>query len=193
MRKLFAVVCLIFTIIAFTSCTIVPDENLSQDQGYQRIDIAGQVKSIWNEEIMTYIDEYSESLESAAKKLMSSEMKIACVRDTIKVDSFDDASQSRALVMNSDLNLPVRVQVGPIIRGTAVRDGLSFITADQYSNQVEFAAVSRELNKQVTDVVLKDITPSELVHKEIQVDGFVVLYNDYLLITPVKVEVLEGD
>jgi predicted lipoprotein len=48
----------------------------------------------------------------------------------------------------------VAIQVGPVIRGTAVRDATSFIRFNDFANQFEFAAVSNALHERVLrDVV----------------------------------------
>jgi predicted lipoprotein len=45
------------------------------------------------------------------------------------------------------------VQIGPVIRGTALRDAVSFIRFNDFANQFEFAAVSNALH----DRVLRDV------------------------------------
>ena len=46
------------------------------------------------------------------------------------------------------------VQIGPVIRGTALRDAVSFIRFNDFANQFEFAAVSNALHERVLrDVV----------------------------------------
>jgi predicted lipoprotein len=48
----------------------------------------------------------------------------------------------------------VTVQVGPVMRGTALRDATSFIHFGDFANQFDFAAVSNALNERVLrDVV----------------------------------------
>lgn len=41
----------------------------------------------------------------------------------------------------------VSLQLGPIVRGNAIRDAASFIRFDDFKNQVQFAQLSRALNK----------------------------------------------
>lgn len=41
----------------------------------------------------------------------------------------------------------VVLQIGPIIRGNAIRDAASFINFDDFKNQVQFARLSKALNK----------------------------------------------
>lgn len=42
---------------------------------------------------------------------------------------------------------PVTVQIGPIIRGNAIRDAVPGLSFDTFKNQVQFARLAKELNK----------------------------------------------
>jgi predicted lipoprotein len=54
----------------------------------------------------------------------------------------------KAATMNVDIaGQPVVMQIGPIIRGNSIRDAASFINFDDFKNQVQFARLSKELNK----------------------------------------------
>lgn len=50
----------------------------------------------------------------------------------------------------------VTIQVGPVLRGTALRDAVSFIRFTDFANQSDFAAVSNALQ----DRVLRDVIPA---------------------------------
>lgn len=50
----------------------------------------------------------------------------------------------------------VGIQIGPVVRGTALRDAASFIRFNDFANQFEFAAVSNALHERaMRDVVTK--------------------------------------
>lgn len=67
-------------------------------------------------------------------------------------------TQSRAGLAQVDLNedgsADMMLAVGPVIRGTALRDAAPFIDFNQFTNQMEYAAVSNELNALVNANVL---------------------------------------
>ncbi|WP_157810327.1 DUF2291 family protein [Vibrio sp. HA2012] len=58
-----------------------------------------------------------------------------------------DTSSKNATMTVKALSQQITVQIGPIIRGNAIRDAASFLTFDQFKNQVQFARLSKELNK----------------------------------------------
>jgi predicted lipoprotein len=67
-------------------------------------------------------------------------------------------TESRAGIASVDLDndgkADVTLAVGPVIRGTALRDAAPFIAFNQFTNQMEYAAVSNELNAMVNSKVL---------------------------------------
>lgn len=64
-----------------------------------------------------------------------------------KVTAIDQ--QSRVGVMRVQIldgGPPVAIQIGPVVRGTALRDATSFIQFSNFANQVEYAAAANALN-----------------------------------------------
>ncbi len=51
--------------------------------------------------------------------------------------------------------------IGPVIRGTSLRDAMPFISFNQFTNQMDYAAVSNQLNALVNEKVL---TPLGDIH-----------------------------
>ena len=63
------------------------------------------------------------------------------------------------------------VMIGPVLRGTALRDALDFIRFTDFTNQIQFAAVANALNDRVRDTTLKDVSPSALEGHRVQLLG----------------------
>lgn len=85
----------------------------------------------------------------------------------------------------------VQVQVGPVIQGTSIRDGIGFIHFEQFLNQIEHALVAEELNNRVLKVVLKGIDPASLKGKNVTVYGIFTVGEEIqkIVITPLKFDV----
>lgn len=80
----------------------------------------------------------------------------------------------------------IKIQVGSVIKGSSVRDALSFIKFGDYTNQEEYAAVSQSINEVIMNTVINPDTACELNGKTIEFVGcFTVNDNDTILITPV--------
>ncbi len=84
----------------------------------------------------------------------------------------------------------VEVQIGPVIKSSAVRDVLSFINFGDFVNQLDFANISREINFYVRDTVVSGLKKTESAGKRLSfVGAFAEDSTGKVLITPVKIEV----
>jgi predicted lipoprotein len=83
----------------------------------------------------------------------------------------------------------VRVQMGPAVNGTAVRDATGS-TFGQFTNQIDYQNAGSALNNEIKKQVLSKIDTKTLTGKTISVVGaFQYVVPNSWLITPVKVEV----
>jgi len=81
------------------------------------------------------------------------------VTGTGKVIAVNTASRAGLATIdtNTDGQADVSLAIGPVIRGTALRDALPFISFNQFTNQMDYAAVSNQLNALVNQKVLTPI------------------------------------
>ncbi len=96
------------------------------------------------------------------------------VRFTGRVTKVDTASLTGSLTVDVPLEgreMPVRVQIGPIILGTALRDAVGFITFEQFTNQMEYGGVADELNSRVAKDVVGRLDLKSLQGKKVSIAG----------------------
>ncbi len=111
------------------------------------------------------------------------------------VSNVDTSSMTGALTVDVPFEggvLPVKVQIGPIILGTALRDAVKFIRFEQFLNQMQFGNVSDELNTRVEKNVVTKIDLKALLKKKISIKGAFTYDGTNaknLLVTPVIVTV----
>jgi predicted lipoprotein len=87
-------------------------------------------------------------------------------------------------------NLTIRVQTGPAINGTDLRDATGTITFEQFTNQIEYQNAGSALNKEMKKQVLSKIDNSNLTGKTLSVVGVFQMINpNSWLVTPVKLDV----
>ncbi|WP_459696857.1 DUF2291 family protein [Acidisoma sp. C75] len=87
-------------------------------------------------------------------------------------------------------SLTVRVQMGPAINGTAVRDATGTITFGQFTNQIDYQNAGSALNNEIKKQVLAKIATQKLTGKTISIVGaFQYVVPNSWLITPVAAEV----
>lgn len=86
--------------------------------------------------------------------------------------------------------LRLRVQTGPAINGTELRDATGEISFSQFTNQIEYQDAGSALNKELKKLVLDGIDNATLTGKTVAVVGAFKLVNPKnWLITPVSLEV----
>lgn len=87
-------------------------------------------------------------------------------------------------------DLRVRVQTGPAINGTELRDATGTIAFGQFTNQIEYQDAGSAINNEVKALVLADLDRENLTGKTMTVVGAFRLVNPASwLITPVSLSV----
>lgn len=90
----------------------------------------------------------------------------------------------------------VAIQVGPVLRGTALRDALPFVRFTDFANQFDFAAVASSIHHRVLEDVLGPIDVEALAGRRVAFTGAVVIDNaradSTLAIVPVTLRVGGG-
>ena len=90
----------------------------------------------------------------------------------------------------------VAIQVGPVLRGTALRDALPFVRFTDFANQFDFAAVAGSIHRRVLQEVLGPIDVEALAGRRVSFTGAVVIdqtrADSTLAIVPVTLRVDGG-
>ncbi|MFP6561145.1 DUF2291 family protein [Paraburkholderia sp. B3] len=84
----------------------------------------------------------------------------------------------------------IRVQTGPAINGTDLRDATGTISFEQFTNQIDYQNAGYAINAEMKKEVLSKVDTSKLTGKTVSVVGVFQLINpNGWLVTPVKLEV----
>lgn len=82
------------------------------------------------------------------------------------IEDVDDEAMVAITKVRTD-NHTIDLQMGPIIKGNSIRDAISFIKFDQFKNQVQFAKLTKELNKKA----IEGIERPDQSWKNIEISG----------------------
>jgi predicted lipoprotein len=86
--------------------------------------------------------------------------------------------------------LTLRVQTGPALNGTDLRDATGQIEFGQFKNQIEYQDAGSAINNEVKKVVLGGVDPAALSGKTVTVIGVFKLVNPKSwIVTPVRLDV----
>ena len=103
-------------------------------------------------------------------------------------------TQSRAATIDVDVDgdgkPDARVQIGPAVRGTALRDSLDFIQFNDFTNQIDFAQFGKAFNTYVDKTLTSKLPREGLTGKSVKILGAYSLGspNELPLITPATLE-----
>jgi predicted lipoprotein len=104
-------------------------------------------------------------------------------------------TQSRAATLDVDADgddkADARVQIGPVIRGTAIRDSLDFVNFNDFTNQIDFAQFGKAFNTHVNSGTLEKLPRDSLLGKTVLVLGAFPLPqgSELPLVTPITIEI----
>ena len=115
------------------------------------------------------------------------------VKGTGKVAEIHTQSQAGTVLLEiPGLNEKVSLQVGPVVRGTALRDATGLVSFNQFNNQLDYADVSKEMNARALKSATAglDARTFPMVDKTVSFFG-VMTFDPHnkgpMLITPTKV------
>ena len=116
------------------------------------------------------------------------------VKGTGKVEEVNTESQAGYMAVELDGYTgpeTIKIQIGPVYKGSSIRDTLSFIKFGDYKNQEEWAAVSQSINQVVAKDVVEPAKPDSLMDKNVSFIGAFTVSagNTDVLITPATLEV----
>jgi predicted lipoprotein len=162
-----------------TACkpwTVRPIENTATETpaAAARFDAAAYVESIWAARVEPTARTSAIELNAEVLARSGPAGWTSLVRGAGTVTEVDTQSRvGLALVdlLPGDGRPDVALEIGPVLRGTAVRDALPFIRFGDFANQLEFADVANALNARVLRSVLAAVDVATLKGRPISFWG----------------------
>ncbi len=213
MKKRMAAILLIlaFAVSALAGCGIkvVKIGEEGKLTGATVFNADSDVASIWDSkaipeltqkavDLKTFLTEANGNLKSLDKKYGKYSMGTSgelsyVVKGTGKVEKVDQEKKAGTMQVTLDGYTgkeTVKLQIGTVFKGSAVRDSISFIKYEDFKNQVQWAAVSQSIHGVIQEKVINPLNVASLTGKTVEFVGcFTVDGNDELLITPVQMTV----
>ncbi len=209
-------ICLVaIAVLALGGCKLEKNEIVAEGGDQQLLssqpggDMNILVADIWDKQVVPHLENTATDMNELASAIVSdgkaageahgyrptSEGSPWNFAATIKGEIVAAKTDTRAATADVDLNgdgtADVTLQLGPVIRGTALRDILPFVDFSSFTDQIEFAQLSRALNTRAYESALKDLSRDALVGQKIEALGaFTERGNGPpFLVTPVALEV----
>lgn len=130
-----------------------------------RFDAAAYAESIWVTRVVAAARATAIELVAGAAAAAAPAGSAALVRGTgtvVRVDTQSRVGLALVDLAPGDGRPDVALQIGPVLRGTAVRDAMPFLRFGDFANQLEFADVSNALNDRVLRSVVGGVDVASL-------------------------------
>lgn len=176
---------------ALPGCRIVKNNPVgapaAQNSGQQ--DAKGRVDAIWDAKLIPYAQAKAAPYPELARAIAAAPEQAvhdhgfrapnadakAALYTRIEGVIVGGDSKSRVGTIEVDVDgdgkPDVTVQIGPILRGTVLRDSLDFVSFDSFTNQIDYADFSKALNARVRDQVLKGLPREGLIGRHVSLVG----------------------
>lgn len=195
-------------LLACRVATIRPIESRENGGEGRDFDAANYVESLWTEDVPVALEravDLRELLPALAAdppaagerwgRREGSGPFHVIVEGTGRVVGVD--TSSRTGLARVEVETPagageVVLQVGPVLRGTSIRDALPGVSFDQFLNQIQYAEVANALNARIESGLLASLDREGLEGKRIRFVGMATLGEGPLIVTPVQIDA-EGE
>ncbi|MEP5810304.1 MAG: DUF2291 domain-containing protein [Roseibium sp.] len=172
-------------------------------------DMNALVADIWEKQVLPHLDETSTDMAELVTAIASgldaagdakgyrpaSEGSPWNFSTKVKGKIVSAKTDTRAATADVDVDgdgtADVTLQLGPVIRGTALRDILPFIDFSSFTDQIEYAKLSRALNARAFESALEDLPRDNLEGQQVEALGAFTVRGGGppFLVTPVTVKV----
>lgn len=205
----------------FSACTVKKiSEMESEEEGEystwtksgKGFDAVKYVDSIWDERLIPAYEQEStelsvviDAIEKNKEEAITSHgllsetgehKPIFKVKGSARVVDYDDSSRNGLLILDlvsTEEEEEIPMQVGPVIRETAIRDSVTFIKFTEVGNQIQFANLATELNNRMKETAVKKLDLENIGGKVISFYGVFQLGEEDtaedVVVTPVKIDV----
>jgi predicted lipoprotein len=144
---------------------IVPVTSLGMTSGGMTsspFDPSSYVSSIWDTRIISAASSSATDLaralrEAQAAKAPARAMLVSGTGVVTSVDTRSRVGLAHVDLAPGDGQPDAVLQIGPVLRGTVLRDAVGFIRFEDFANQIDYARVAGALNTRVLETVLRDV------------------------------------
>ena len=185
LRKKFVPALVVFMcaiLLPLSGCKIVPNDQRAKADGSsanqmaEGFNAASYVDSVWDSKLIPHFDSKASDLATVIAAIKT-DLDAAghqyghraaaegspwsfAVKSSGKIVSVNTESRAGTIVVEIGSNSgpqQVTLQIGPVVKGTSIRDSLPFFTFGNVTNQIEFAQVGRAFNEHALKEIEKPL------------------------------------
>jgi predicted lipoprotein len=192
MAKVRSAVLVALLAMALPGCKIIKTptaEEKAAETAKSAFDPAAKVEAIWQSQAIPYLQKRAGDLKDVVALATSSPDEAGAkygntrkqasapwtyaVKLTGKVIAADTGSRAATIDVDADGDgkADAKVQIGPAVRGTALRDTLEFVNFNEFKNQIEWAQFGKAFNEKINTSLLASLPRDGLTGKTLTVTG----------------------
>jgi len=192
MAKVRSAVLVALLAMALPGCKIIKTptaEEKAAETAKSAFDPAAKVEAIWQPQAIPYLQKRAGALKDVVALATSSPDEAGAkygntrkqasapwtyaVKLTGKVVAADTGSRAATIDVDADGDgkADAKVQIGPAVRGTALRDTLEFVNFNEFKNQIEWAQFGKAFNEKINTSLLASLPRDGLTGKTVTVTG----------------------
>lgn len=210
MRAMTAILGLSLGLTALGACKIVPNPEPGSETAASQTDedrMAAKAGEVYDAQLVPYVSQKAIDLSTLTAALqggLDAAGQAHGVRPQAEGSPWnflvkgqgtviEARRESRAATLTLDVtgdNQPdMTIQLGPVIKGTALRDAADFIVFTDYRDQIEFAKLARALNDRAHGAIR--LPEGDLTGKTVRFEGATTLRTatDPILVVPTLLEI----
>ncbi len=181
--------------LALPACKILPTEQATKQSGVdtffddRSFDPDKMVREMWDSRVIPYLNAKAGSLadvrglartnaDEAGRKYGSRQKEgnapwTVVAKIEGKVVAANIASRAATIDVDADGDgkADASIQIGPAMRGTALRDALDFVSFNTFTNQIDFAKFGKAFNQHVDRTALSALPRDKLVGRQVTILG----------------------
>jgi predicted lipoprotein len=179
--------------LALDACKIVetPKKQAGggDDGNSAGFDPGAMVRAIWDSKVIPYLSAKAGPLSEVAalaranpdeagrkygyRAKEGSEPWTYVVKISGRIVSAETGSRAGTISVDTggDGKVAAIVQIGPAMRGTALRDSLDFVSFNDFKNQIDYAQFGKAFNQYVVQTALSSLPRDSLVGRNVSILG----------------------
>ncbi len=192
-RRILGALGVVAASLALSGCKIIatPVKRASgADEGAAGgFDPEAMVNAIWDAKVIPYLNAKAGALQDVMALVRSnpddagrkygyrakegSEPWTFVVTIDGRIVSAETASRAATISVDTkgDGKIAAVVQIGPAMRGTALRDSLDFVSFNDFKNQIDYAQFGKAFNQRVAKTILAQLPRDSLPGREVKILG----------------------
>ena len=213
------VVSLCAILLPLSGCKIVPNDQRakadgsSANQTAEGFNAVGYVDGVWASKLVPHFDTEANELATVIAAIKANLDEAGheyghraaaegspwsfAVKSTGKVVSVNTESRAGTLVVEIPTDAgpqQVTLQIGPVVKGSAIRDSLPFFSFGNVTNQIEYAQVGRAFNERALKEIERPLAELKTPGATLEFKGSISLTSvpETFLITPVSLKPVAG-